>query len=185
MSLQHSCLNDSGSYHLHLASMHCHIDVSFHHGRTQVIAPYLTILRVAKWRELTSNSTSGVIESTCFRCQGSTDGDKSLLDEDPTKGMVRHPASSVLGTRMLLKRFRCDGGKGTFAIGQVARLGFSPPSLALIILRSLFPLKTTSGVCLDSGPAIIFVRRDRLFSLFFVFMYCSRASKVLAFHKIR
>ena len=104
--------------------MHCHIDVAFNHRRTQVIAPYLTIVRVAEQRELTSNSISGVVESTRFRCQRSTDGDETLPDGDSTKGMVRHSASWVPGTRMLSKRFRCNGEKGTLAIGQVAWLGF-------------------------------------------------------------
>ena len=56
----------------------------FNHGCTQVIAPYLIIIRVAKQRALTSESISGSIGSIRFRSQGSADGDGSLPDEDPT-----------------------------------------------------------------------------------------------------
>ena len=56
---------------------------------------------------------------------------------------MRHPASSVLGTRMLSERFGYDGAKGTLAIGQVARLGFFSLSLVSATLRVLlaFPLQ--------------------------------------------
>ena len=53
------------------------------YGCTQVIAPYLITLRVAKRRAMTSESTSGTVESIRFRSQGSTDGNGSLLDGDP------------------------------------------------------------------------------------------------------
>ena len=52
------------------------------HGCTQVIAPYLIILRVAKRRAMTSESISGTAESIRFRSQGSTDGGGSLFDGD-------------------------------------------------------------------------------------------------------
>ena len=52
------------------------------YGCTQVIAPYLIILRVAKRRAITSESISGTAESIRFRSQGSTDGDGSLPDGD-------------------------------------------------------------------------------------------------------
>jgi len=51
-------------------------------GPIQVIAPYLIILRVAKRRELTSQTISGAVESIRFRTQVTTDGDESLPDED-------------------------------------------------------------------------------------------------------
>ena len=52
---------------------------------TQVIAPYLVILRVAKRRALTNKSVSGTVEFIRFKSQGSTDyGDESLPDGDPT-----------------------------------------------------------------------------------------------------
>ena len=44
-------------------------------GRTQVIAPYLIIPRVAKRRALTSDSISGTTGSMRFRSQRSTDDD--------------------------------------------------------------------------------------------------------------
>ena len=50
---------------------------------TQVIAPYLIILRVAKRRAMTSESISGITESIRFRSQGSTDDDGSLPDGNP------------------------------------------------------------------------------------------------------
>ena len=53
------------------------------YGCTQVIAPYLIILRVAKRRAITSESISGTAESIRFRSQGSTDGDGSLPNGDP------------------------------------------------------------------------------------------------------
>ena len=53
------------------------------HGHTQVIAPYLIILRVAKRRAMTNESISGTAESIRFRSQGSTDGGGSLPDGDP------------------------------------------------------------------------------------------------------
>ena len=53
-------------------------------GRTQVIAPYLITLRVAKRRAMTTESISGTAESILFRSQGSTaDADGSLPDGDP------------------------------------------------------------------------------------------------------
>ena len=52
---------------------------------TQVIAPYLVILRVAKRRALTNKSVSGTVEFIRFKSQGSTDyGDESLPEGDPT-----------------------------------------------------------------------------------------------------
>lgn len=52
---------------------------------TQVIAPYLVILRVAKRRALTNRSVSGTVEFIRFKSQGSTDyGDESLPGGDPT-----------------------------------------------------------------------------------------------------
>jgi hypothetical protein len=54
------------------------------HGHTQVIAPYLITLRVAKRRALTSESIFGIAESLRFRNQGTADGGGSLPDEDPT-----------------------------------------------------------------------------------------------------
>jgi len=51
-------------------------------GPVQVIAPYLIILRVAKRRELTSETISGASESIHFRTQVTTDGDESIPDED-------------------------------------------------------------------------------------------------------
>ena len=54
------------------------------YGCTQVIAPYLIILRVAKRRAMTSESISGASESIHFRSQASTDGDGSLPDGDPS-----------------------------------------------------------------------------------------------------
>ena len=57
------------------------------YGCTQVIAPYLIILRVAKRRAITSESISGTAESIRFRSQAPTDGDGSLLDGDPVNAM--------------------------------------------------------------------------------------------------
>lgn len=54
---------------------------------TQVIAPYLVILRVAQRRALTSEMvTSGFnnVGSIQFRSQGTTDGDGSIPDHGPT-----------------------------------------------------------------------------------------------------
>ena len=53
------------------------------YGCTQVIAPYLITLRVAKRRAMTSESISVTDESIHFRSQRSTDGDGSLPDGDP------------------------------------------------------------------------------------------------------
>ena len=57
------------------------------YGCTQVIAPYLIILRVAKRRAVTSESISETAESIRFRSQGSTDSDGSLPDGDPVNAM--------------------------------------------------------------------------------------------------
>ena len=57
------------------------------YGYTQVIAPYLIILRVANRRAMTSKSISGIAESIRFRGQGSTDGGGSLPDGDPINAM--------------------------------------------------------------------------------------------------
>ena len=57
------------------------------HGYTQVIAPYLIILRVAKRRALTSESISGSVGSIHFRSQGSTDGDGSFLGGESGNSM--------------------------------------------------------------------------------------------------
>ena len=51
---------------------------------TQVITPYLIILRVAKRRALTNESISEITESIHFRSQGSMDGDGSFPHWDPT-----------------------------------------------------------------------------------------------------
>ena len=56
----------------------------FNYGCTQVIAPYLIILRVAKRRAMTSESISEVPESVHFRSQGSMDDDRSLPGGDLT-----------------------------------------------------------------------------------------------------
>ena len=68
-----------------LPSDHCHI---------QVIAPYLIIIRVANQRALTTDSISGTIGSMRFRSQGSTDGDGSLPDGDPTDSMEIYSGSA-------------------------------------------------------------------------------------------
>jgi hypothetical protein len=57
------------------------------HGHTQVIAPYLIIIRVAKRRALTSESISGSLESIQFRSQGSGNIDGSLPDGAPASAM--------------------------------------------------------------------------------------------------
>ena len=57
--------------------------LSSNQGCTQVIAPYLIILRVAKRRAMTNESISGTAESVRFRSQGSTDGGGSLPNGDP------------------------------------------------------------------------------------------------------
>jgi hypothetical protein len=44
----------------------------------------LIIIRVAERRAVTSDSISGSLESMRFRSQGSTDGDGTFPDEDPT-----------------------------------------------------------------------------------------------------
>ena len=49
---------------------------------TQVIAPYLIILRVAKRRAMTSELVSGTAGSMHFRSQGMTVGDETLPDGD-------------------------------------------------------------------------------------------------------
>ena len=69
---------------LYLSLMDCYLGtlVSDRGQPTQVIAPYLIILRVAKRRELTSETISGSIGSIRFRSQLATDGDESLPDED-------------------------------------------------------------------------------------------------------
>ena len=54
---------------------------------TQVIAPYLIILRVAKRRAITSESISGAAESIRFRSQRSTDDDGSIPDSGTTNAM--------------------------------------------------------------------------------------------------
>ena len=51
-------------------------------GCTQVIAPYLIILRVAKRRAMTSELVSGTAGSMHFRSQGMTAGDETLPDGD-------------------------------------------------------------------------------------------------------
>ena len=65
----------------------CDITSPSDHGCTQVIAPYLIILRVAKRRALTSQSVSGTVGSIYFKSQGSTDCDGSLSDKDPANTM--------------------------------------------------------------------------------------------------
>ena len=54
---------------------------------TQVVAPYLIILRVAKRRALTSESISGTTGLIHFMSQGSTDGDGSLPGEGTSDAM--------------------------------------------------------------------------------------------------
>ena len=54
---------------------------------TQVIAPYLITLRVAKRRALMSEPISGTAGSIHFRSQGSTDGDGSLPGNDTCDAM--------------------------------------------------------------------------------------------------
>jgi hypothetical protein len=67
---------------------------------TQVIAPYLIILRVAKRRAVTSESISGSFESMQFRSEGSMNGDGSLLDGDPTNATeVNGEGPGELGAR--------------------------------------------------------------------------------------
>ena len=56
----------------------------FNYGCTQVIAPYLIVLRVAKRRAMTSESISEVPESVHFRSQGSMDDDGFLPGGDLT-----------------------------------------------------------------------------------------------------
>lgn len=59
--------------------------LSDYHG-TQVIAPYLIILRVAKRRALTSEmvtSGSNNVGSIRFASQATTNGNPSVLDGDP------------------------------------------------------------------------------------------------------
>ena len=65
---------------------------------TQVIAPYLIILRVAKRRAIATNSTPVIVDSIRFRSQGTTDGDGSLPDWDPTHVMVMNREALVPGT---------------------------------------------------------------------------------------
>ena len=68
------------------------------HGHTQVIAPYLIILRVASRRALTSDSISRTSESIRFKSQGSMDGDGSIPDGDPANAMeVNGEAPGELG----------------------------------------------------------------------------------------
>ena len=58
------------------------------HGSTQVIAPYLIILRVAKRRATASEPISlTALESIRFRSQGSTGGDGLFPGANPTKRM--------------------------------------------------------------------------------------------------
>ena len=68
---------------LYFSPMRCYFGTSATNcGCIQVIAPYLIILRVAKRRELTSETISGSVGSLRFRSQVTTDGDESLPDED-------------------------------------------------------------------------------------------------------
>ena len=53
------------------------------YGYTQVIAPYLIILRVAKRRAVASETISGTGESIRFRSHGSTDDDEPVPDGEP------------------------------------------------------------------------------------------------------
>ena len=54
------------------------------HGCTQVIAPYLITLRVARRRAITSETISGTAGSIRFRSRGSTNGDGTLAYGDCT-----------------------------------------------------------------------------------------------------
>ena len=58
--------------------------LSSNYGSTQVIAPYLITLRVAKRREITSESISGTVGSIRFRSQRTTNGDGTLAYGDCT-----------------------------------------------------------------------------------------------------
>ena len=60
------------------------LELTSNYGCTQVIAPYLIILRVAKRRAMTSESISGIAESIRFRSQVSTDGGGSIPNGGPT-----------------------------------------------------------------------------------------------------
>ena len=56
------------------------------YGDIQVIAPYLVILRVADWRALTGGTVAYIPRSPSsfnFMTQGSSDGDRTLIDGDP------------------------------------------------------------------------------------------------------
>lgn len=69
-------------------------------GYTQVIAPYLIILRVANQRALTSDTITGSIGSIRFRSQATTDGDGSVPDGDlVTSVEVNGEAPGELGAR--------------------------------------------------------------------------------------
>jgi hypothetical protein len=61
----------------------------FNHVYTQVIAPYLIILRVANRKALTSETISGASESIRFRgqSQATTDDARTLPDENDVDSM--------------------------------------------------------------------------------------------------
>ena len=68
-------------------------------AHTQVIAPYLIILRVANRRALTSESISGTAGSLHFKSQGSMDSDGSLPDgESMNSTEVNGEVPGELGT---------------------------------------------------------------------------------------
>ena len=67
---------------------------------TQVIAPYLIILRVAKRRAMTSELISGNTESIRFRSQGLVGGSGFLPDRNPmnaTEVNVEDPGEPSAG----------------------------------------------------------------------------------------
>jgi hypothetical protein len=67
-------------------------------GYTQVIAPYLIVLRVANRRSLTRDTISGTVDSIHFRTQVSTDSDGTLLSGHPLNSMeVNGEAPGGLG----------------------------------------------------------------------------------------
>ena len=73
---------------------------------TQVIAPYLVILRVANRRALTSESISGAVGSMHFRNQGSTDDSGSIYDgglEDAMEVNVGAHSELVTGDKNALE----------------------------------------------------------------------------------
>lgn len=87
---------------------YCLRELPSDHGYTQVIAPYLIILRVTKRRAVTRESISGTAESIHFKSQGSTDGDGFLHDGDPANAVGENGEASGK-----------PGAGDTFAIEEV------------------------------------------------------------------